>query len=86
MTWKLRTILPVWLLVAVGAVLVAIFSPRTEYFTWIPAVMGVAVIVSFVIQLAVLQKDGLVFRMMVSLSGSVVLLAIATAILAPLSI
>jgi hypothetical protein len=78
---KLRTVLPVWALVLLGAILVGVFAPPDEYLTWLPVVLGAGVLVTFSIQLALLRKEGLVTRLMVSLGGSVVILAVATAIL-----
>ena len=77
----LRTVLPVWALVLLGAILIAVFAPADEYLTWLPIALGVGVLVTFSIQLALLRKEGLVTRVMVSLGGSVVILAVATAIL-----
>jgi hypothetical protein len=77
----LRTALPVWMLVVVGAVLVGLLAVPAEYLTWLPMVLGVAVLVTFSIQLAIVRRDGLVTRVMVSVGGSVVILFLATAIL-----
>ena len=77
----LRTALPVWVLVVVGAVLVGLLAAPAEYLTWLPMVLGVAVLVTFSIQLAIVRRDGLVTRVMVSVGGSVVILFLATAIL-----
>jgi hypothetical protein len=71
----------VWMLVVVGAVLVGLLAVPAEYLTWLPMVLGVAVLVTFSIQLAIVRRDGLVTRVMVSVGGSVVILFLATAIL-----
>jgi hypothetical protein len=81
-TPTLPSILPVWLLVIVGAVLVGVLSPRDQYFQWLSIVLASATILTFVIQLAVSQKEGLVLRIMAALAGSVIILGVATAILA----
>ena len=70
-----------WMLVVVGAVLVGLLAAPAEYLTWLPMVLGVAVLVTFSIQLAIVRRDGLVTRVMVSVGGSVVILFLATAIL-----
>lgn len=83
--WQL-TVIPVWLAAAVGAVIVGLFAPAHEYLTWLPMVLAGAIFATFGIQLALVQKEGLVNRMTASLVGSVVVLAVATAILGPLSL
>jgi hypothetical protein len=82
----LRTALPVWVLVVVGAVLVGLLAVPAEYLTWLPMVLGVAVLVTFSIQLAIMRRDGLVTRVMMSIGGSVVILFLATAILGVLTL
>ena len=83
---KLHSILPMWLLVVIGAILVGVLAPRDEYFTWLSIVLAVATILTFVVQLSLPLKHGLVLRTMVTTGGSVLILAIATAILAPLAL
>lgn len=82
----LRTVLPVWVLVAVGAVLVGLLAAPGEYFTWLPIVLGIAVLLTFSIQLAIVRRDGLVTRAMVSVGGSVVILFLVTVILGMLAV
>jgi len=75
------SVIPVWVLVACGALLTGLFSEPGHYFTWLPIVLAAATLLTFCIQLALVQKEGLVNRMTASLAGSVVILAAATAIL-----
>jgi hypothetical protein len=84
-TYKQASIVPVWLLAVVGSVLVGIFSPEDGYFTWLSMVFAVVTISAFGIQLFVPSKEGLVSRLMVSIGGAVIILAVATGILALLS-
>jgi hypothetical protein len=84
-TYKQASIVPVWLLAVVGSVLVGIFSPEDDYFTWLSMVFAVVTISAFGIQLFVPSKEGLVSRLMVSIGGAVIILAVATGILALLS-
>jgi hypothetical protein len=79
-SWELRSILPVWLAAVVGAVLVGIFAPGAA-FTWLPVVMAGSVLLTFVIQLALQRKEGLVSRVAASVVGAVVVLAVATGVL-----
>jgi hypothetical protein len=77
--------MPVWLLALVGSVLVGLLSPHDQYFTWLPIVFAAVTIITFCIQLFVRTKTGLVTRMMASLGGAVIILGIATAVLAAVS-
>jgi len=81
-TFKVASILPVWFLVLVGAILVGLIAPADDYYTWLPIVLASSLILTFAIQLAVPRKDGLVTRIMTSAVGSVLILAVATAIFA----
>lgn len=76
------TVVLVWVLVALGAVAVAIFAPLGQAIAWMPIVLGGGIFVTFVTQLAIVRKDGLVMRIVLSLSGAVLILAIATGLLA----
>jgi hypothetical protein len=75
----------VWVLVIVGVILIGLFSSPSGYFKWLSVALAGAVLVTFVVQLALPAKEGLVLRMMASIGGSVVVLAVATAVLGPLS-
>jgi len=77
-----RSVIPAWILVAIGAVLVGVLAPHSTAITWIPVVLFGGIMVTFVIQLALDQKVGLVNRVTISVGGSVVILAIATGIFA----
>ncbi len=80
-----RSVIPVWVLVAAGAALVGLFVPRTEAYGWLVLVLFGGVLVTFVVQLGLDEKQGLVNRVMASLGGSVVILALATAAYAVLA-
>ena len=85
MTYKQASVVPVWLLAIVGSVLVGLFSPGSDYFTWLSMVFAVVTISAFCIQLFVREKEGLVTRLMLSIGGAVIILAVATGILALVS-
>jgi hypothetical protein len=70
----------VWLAALVGAVLVGVFAGNA-FLTWIPVVAAGAVLLTFVIQLSLQRKEGLVNRMIASIGGSVAILAVATVVL-----
>lgn len=82
--WKM-TVLPVWVAAAIAAVIVGVTSPEGEHFTWLTVSLGAAVVATFALQLSTLTKVGFVDRMMASVGGVVVILAIATGVFALLS-
>ncbi len=82
MTWQLLSVIPVWLLSIVGAVVVGLVTPHDDLFTGLSIVLAAAVIVTFVIQLALQRTEGFVVRAMASIGVSVVILAVATGLLA----
>ncbi|MHB1235821.1 MAG: hypothetical protein ACYCZK_09135 [Microbacteriaceae bacterium] len=83
MTWLLKSVIPVWVLVVVFVVAIRWFSDPAHYLVWLPISLAVAVIVSFCIQLALPRKEGLMGRLMASSGGAVLLLAAATLFLWP---
>ena len=82
MTWQLLSVIPVWLLTIVGAVVIALTRPDEQYLTWIAIVLAGAVILTFAIQLALRRKEGFVTRAMASIGISTVILAIAAGVVA----
>ena len=85
MTSRLSSILPVWVVIGVGVLLVGLLSPSTWYFSGLAILLAASVLLTFIVQLALPQKEGLVSRMMASIGGAVVLVLIGTAVLYPLS-
>jgi hypothetical protein len=81
MDWSLRSVVPVWVIALVGAVMVAVFAASSSLI-WLPIVLAGSVLVTMAIQLALQRKEGLVTRMMASLGGALVICAVATGILA----
>jgi len=77
----LKSAIPVWVLVALAAVLIGLLSPRDQYLIWLPIALAASVVLSFCIQLALQRKEGLVDRTMASTGGSLLLLVAATGIL-----
>jgi hypothetical protein len=84
-TLRFSSILPVWILVVIGIILLALISPHTSYFQWLTIDLAAATLVTFAIQLALPSKEGLVTRMILSLGGSVLLIAVASVVLLPLT-
>jgi hypothetical protein len=81
MAWSLRSVIPVWVVALVGAIVVGVFAASSSL-TWLPIVLAGSVLVTMAIQLALQRKEGLVTRMMASLGGALVICAVATGILA----
>lgn len=74
---SLRSVIPVWVAALVGAVIVAIVVPESA-FVWLPVVMAGAILLTFVIQLGLSRKEGLVSRIVASLAGALIILVVAT--------
>lgn len=85
MAGSLRSVIPVWVAAVVGAIAVAVFAPSAPL-TWLPVVMAALVLLTFAIQLSLARKEGLVERMMASLGGALLVLVVATVVLAVLAL
>jgi len=73
-----RSAVPIWGTAAAGAVLVAMIVPRHAVLDWLPVVLAVCVLLTFIVQLGVDPKKGFVGRLTASIGGAIVLLAVAT--------
>ena len=82
MTRTVATALPVWLAVIAAVVIVGLTVPASEWWAVLPAIAGGAMIMTFVIQVSLQSKDGLVMRMLVTVTGAFLLLAIASVVTA----
>jgi len=82
MSWQLSSVLPVWVLSLAGAIVIAVVLPRDQYLTWVAIVLAGAVILTFLIQLALRRKEGFVVRAMASMGVSAVILAVASGVVA----
>ena len=76
-----RTILPVWLATLAAAIAVGVLA-GAAYLTWLPVVLAGAALLTFVIQLALQRKEETVTRMIFSIGGALVILLVATVVLA----
>lgn len=81
MAWSLRSVVPVWVVALLGAIVVGVFA-ASESLIWLPIVLAGSVLVTMGIQLVLQRKEGLVTRMMASLGGALLICAVATGILA----
>ena len=84
LNWQWASVWPVWLLALAGAVIVAVLQP-TDGIVWLPIVLGVCTLVAFAIQLGGPTEPGLVERLAAAVFGTIVVLAVASAILVPLT-
>ncbi len=73
-----------WLLAAIGGTAVGVLQP-SDGIVWLPIVLGVCTLVAFAIQLGGPTEPGVVARLAAAVFGSVVVLAIASAVLVPLT-
>lgn len=80
MSARSRSVPPVWLAALLGAVLVGLFAGE-RFLTWVPVVAAACVLLTFVIQLSLQRKEGLVNRIIASVGGVLVILAVATVVL-----
>lgn len=69
-----------WLAALAGAILVGVFSGE-QFLTWIPVVAAGALLLTFVIQLSLQRKEGLVNRIIASVGGVLIILGVATVVL-----
>ncbi len=81
-TSRLSSIVPIWVAAVVGAILVGALATPSGIYRWLAIVLAVVVLLTFIVQLALPTKQGLVLRMAASIGGAVIVLAVATAVLA----
>lgn len=77
---SLVSVTPVWALVSLGAVLVLVLTPADQQLLWLSVSLAAGIILTFCVQLSLDRKEGFVNRVMASVGGSVVILAIATGV------
>jgi hypothetical protein len=81
-TSRSLSIVPIWVVAIVGAVLVGTLTHPDASYGWMSIVLAVSVLLTFMVQLALPTKEGLVVRTAASIGGAVVVLAVATGVLA----
>jgi hypothetical protein len=81
----MKSVVPVWLVAVLGAVAVAVLAEPENYLVFLPVVLGVSTLLTFGIQLGIRRKEGYVNRVTASATGAVVILALATVVLAPIA-
>ena len=69
-----------WIAALAGAVLVGVFAGE-RFLTWIPVVAAAVLLLTFVIQISLQRKEGLVNRIIASVGGVLVILGVTTVVL-----
>lgn len=82
MTWQIWSVVPVWLAAVAAAVVIGVTSAPETHVTWLGVALAAVVIVTFFIQLAIRRKEGFVMRAMASITGAVIVLALASGVFA----
>lgn len=78
MSRTVATALPVWLAVVAAVVALALLVPPADWPPMLAVIAGGAMLLTFIIQVSLQSKDGLVHRMLVTVTGVVVVLALAS--------
>ena len=81
----MKSVVPVWLVAAIGAVAVGVFADPRNYLVFLPVVLGVATLLTFGIQLGIRRKEGYVNRVTASTTGEVVILGLVSALFFPVA-
>jgi len=81
----MRSVVPVWILTILAVVAVGVFVAPEQFLVFMPVVLGLALLVSFGVQLVVKERKGFVNRVSASVGGAVLILALATVVLGPLA-
>lgn len=81
---RLASALPSWIIAVVGTA-AAVVGGGSQWATGISITMGASLLVSFIIQLSMQRKQGLVNRLAFTTAGSLVIGAVGIAIAWPLN-
>ncbi|MGV8852260.1 MAG: hypothetical protein ACOH14_08540 [Rhodoglobus sp.] len=82
MTWQKWSVVPVWLLSLTGAIIIGALAAPDMRVTWLAITLAGAIVLTFVIQIAIQRKERFVARATASIVGSLAVVAAATAIFA----
>lgn len=75
LSWHVPRLVIAWTVAALIGVLVTLFADRLR-FEWLVLAVGISTLVSFGLQLGTAQREGFISRLALSISGSVVIIAI----------
>lgn len=79
---KWNTIVPVWAVAVVGGVLVGVLAGGADADKWLQITFAGSLLLTFCIQIGVADKTGFVTRVILSITGALAVLALATGIIA----
>lgn len=82
----LINVVPVWLVTALGVILVGIYVSVDERVFSMVAVLAMSLLIAFILQVVAYRSEGLVSRLSLAITGSVVLTAIAAVVFQVLSV
>jgi 4-hydroxybenzoate polyprenyltransferase len=74
----LATSIPVWVAVVAGVIALVALGRPAVWLPSIPVIGALGLLLTFLVQVSLQSKDGLVRRMQVSVTGIVLILAIAS--------
>jgi len=67
-----------WSIALVLAIAVEVFAPASHRWDWFAAAAGVAVIITFVVQITIARADGFILRASTSALGSVLIVGLVS--------
>lgn len=79
-------VVPVWVVTALGVVVVALAVSVDNRVASMVAVLATSLLVAFILQVVSYQSEGLVSRLSLAVTGSVLLTALATVVFQVLSV
>lgn len=82
----LINVAPVWVVTALGVILVGIFVSVDERVFSMVAVLAASVLIAFILQVVAYRQEGLVSRLSLAITGSVLLTAAAAVVFQVLSV
>lgn len=82
----LVNVVPVWFVTTLGVVLVGIFVSVDERVFSMVAVLAASILMAFIMQVVAYRSDGLVSRLSLAITGSVLLTAAAAVVFQVLSV
>ena len=79
-------VVPVWVVTALGVVVVALVVSVDNRVASMVAVLATSLLVAFILQVVAYQSEGLVSRLSLAVTGSVLITALATVVFQVLSV
>lgn len=74
-SWHIPRLVIAWAVAAIIGVLVTIFVPTEDRFSWLVFAVGASTLVTFGLQLGTAQRVGFITRVAFSVAGSVLVIA-----------